>query len=599
MSEEKPNISVSVVHDLIGSILDCIPTINPGGLESPLVQICKILVKSAQWFKFAVFIRADEFAWHVPAVQEGFHVQLAPTDIERLFSQFVKSKVAESGIIFLREADLRPFIPEERWDAWICHSCVAFPVFDCGKLESVVIAFSEGDRTYEGDGAVAMRQVLSTLSSNCGLLCSIRRFKSERDAAFIDGRGKSKELETVRQDIREMLQELDRQVKINPQQTVSVSELKALVAQGVSDSLRFADESHIRQLERSAMFEDPYFSRWVHMGLDDTRVKALVGVRGSNKTGALMAVRDWIASHGVDESRLVVIDFEESRFRRFKTADDVLGFLDGLPPCNLQRFLFLDEISRIGWYAELLRRLSSMRGWNVWVASSTACAVGEGNPFAQYDWMSVLRIWPSPKLFRPQQVLDRIWYQIFMSDVSCGVVHPDIRAKESLAEYFSDHLGELKTTREIASELIVFGRRISANSIRTYRKALESAYLIELSEVYDTFEREVVKSYSGRAFWSDLELRSWRYGEASEHEVARVALNTLYLNLRRTYDKVYTPRDKDADFLTIEPDGSIRLWCAMFENEQEKHFFRLFRGGGGVFAKKDETQQKISAHKAV
>ena len=121
-----------------------------------------------------------------------------------------------------------------------------------------------------------------------------------------------------------------------------------------------------------------------------------------------------------------------------------------------------------------------------------------------------------------------------MWDIAYGVIHPDVRALEALTEYFSDHLGEVKTLREIASELVVYGRRISANSIRAYRKELESVYLLEASEVYDTFERCVVKSAGARMFCTDLELRAWRYGPAPEYEVSCVALNTLYLRLRRT-----------------------------------------------------------------
>ena len=122
----------------------------------------------------------------------------------------------------------------------------------------------------------------------------------------------------------------------------------------------------------------------------------------------------------------------------------------------------------------------------------------------------------------------------------------------------------------------MYGRLISANSIRAYRKELESVYLLEASEVYDTFERCVVKSAGVRMFCVDLELRAWRYGPAPEYEASRMALNTLYLRLRRTYDKVYTPRDNDADFLTLEPDGTPRLWSVAFESAQEQAFFHPF-----------------------
>ena len=364
--------------------------------------------------------------------------------------------------------------------------------------------------------------------------------------------------------------------------------LRALVAQGAPELVAFANDPEIRNLCREAALNDSGLSNWVHAGLDDARVKVLVGVRGANKTGALLAVRDWLRARGVEEARLVSLDFEDVRFRHFATADDVLCHLEDLPPCAAPRFLFLDEVCRIGHAAELLRRLSRMSDWNVWVASSTSCVLGEGASACPSDRFSVLRVWPNPGGVRSRQVLSRIWSMIFMRDIAYGVIHPDVRALEALTEYFSDHLGEVKTLREIASELVVYGRRISANSIRAYRKELESVYLLEVSEVYDTFERCVVKGAGARMFCADLELRAWRYGPAPEYEASRVALNTLYLRLRRTYDKVYTPRDKDADFLTLEPDGTPRLWSVAFGSAQEQAFFHPFgqsnwgesRGGG-------------------
>ena len=76
---------------------------------------------------------------------------------------------------------------------------------------------------------------------------------------------------------------------------------------------------------------------WAAAHLEDARVKAIVGVRGANKTGALLAVRDWLRARGVEEARLVSLDFEDVRFRHFATADDVLCHLEDLPPCAAPR----------------------------------------------------------------------------------------------------------------------------------------------------------------------------------------------------------------------------------------------------------------------
>ncbi len=336
---------------------------------------------------------------------------------------------------------------------------------------------------------------------------------------------------------------------------------------------------------------------WAAAHLDETCVKAIVGVRGANKTGALEVVRNLIRARGVDDARLVSIDFEDVRFRHLKTADDVLAFLHRLPGCAMARYLFLDEIGRIGAHAELLHRLHELPAWNVWVASSTATAIGAGDEaFRPYPWVCAFRLWPDPAQPRSTCVLERIWCEIFMRDVACCVNHPDIRAKEALAEYISDRLGERTTLREVAAELRVCGRVLAANSIRAYRKALELCYLVEASEVFDVFEKRVIPKCGVRLFYTDLELRAWRFGAAPTFEAERVAVNELYLKLRRTYEKVYTPYGKDADFVTVEPDGALRYWSVNSNKTLDIYVFRAVSGGGGgVFSRKKKKTPRQTA----
>lgn len=427
------------------------------------------------------------------------------------------------------------------------------------------------------------------------LLRENSRLRADCEAAQTEARQTEQTLASLRGLVRSALVELDERARANAAATVTLADVREQVVFGLSELVAFAGETLAGNLEQGIAFADPDLANWVKTGGDDARVKMIVGVRGANKTGVLRAVRSWLRTRGIEEARLVDIDFEDVRFRRFETMKDVLDFLRRLPSCDRPRFLFLDEIGRIGGHVELLRQLSESRAWSVWAASSTAYAVSDDHPFVPYVWMSVYRATPKRGMFRPRQVLERIWCQIFLRDVVSGVKHPDIQAKEALAEYFSDHLGEMKTLREVAAELNVCGRKISPNSIRTYRMALMAAYLIEVSEVYDTFERSVVRNQGGRVFWTDLELRNCRFGAALEYESERTALNELYLTLRQTHDKVYTPRGSDADFLTLECDGSPRFWYAPLKDARAQAFFRQ---GGGYLRKTEEKAVEIGYYKA-
>jgi len=319
---------------------------------------------------------------------------------------------------------------------------------------------------------------------------------------------------------------------------------------------------------------------WVKQGLQDPRIKVLVGLRGTKKSEILQAIRRRVLSSGVDASRVVLIDFEDARFRRFKTASYVMDYLGEFPQSKEVNYLFLDEVGMIYWHSELLRRLSGNRHWNVWVAASTSHALLLPRGQKGASSLMVYRAWNDPMMVRSRTELSRVWCQIFMRDVVSGIAHPDICAKEQLAEYYSDHLGEIRSLREVRKGLQGAGRAPAIASIRMYRQALVNAYLIEFSKVYDVFAGMVVESLSGRAFYTDLELRAWRFGSAPTDEAARLALNRLYLELRRKYDVVYTPRDEDADFVTLDPNGRPHFWSVPDESLDEVKKFR----GGGVIA---------------
>ena len=203
-----------------------------------------------------------------------------------------------------------------------------------------------------------------------------------------------------------------------------------------------------------------------------------------------------------------------------------------------------------------------------------------------YTWVSIFRVWSRPNVPRPRSILRMNWNQIFLRDLDAGVAHNEIRAKEALAGYYSDHLGELNPLREIALEMNARGCEISTNTIRAYRRSLESVYLIEVTDVYDVFEGRVVKNCCGRVFWTDLDLRTWRFGRASDYEDARVAMNVLYLQLRKTYANVYTPHNQAADFVTIEKNGACRYWTTPIADAVAAQFLRAHRGGGGVNRRK-------------
>ncbi len=299
---------------------------------------------------------------------------------------------------------------------------------------------------------------------------------------------------------------------------------------------------------------------WFRKNYANDRVKAVVGIRGSNKTAVMNRMLRELRRIS-PRTDIIIVDFADAAARHLKTPEDVMEYLGSAGASKVRRHLVLHELGLLFNHGELLRKLMQSHNWNIWLSASNLHVISEDALGPLSAKVDSFRVWTDPNEARSPELLRGIWGTIFMRDVISGLVHSDIRAKELLAEYYSDHIGEAITPREVAAALTVNGHQLSANTITAYRNALENAFLIERSEIYNVFEECVVK-VGGRVFFTDIELRNWRFGASLMGEDRRLALNRAYLHLRRSHAKVYTPYDYDADFLTFEPDGRPQFWRA-------------------------------------
>jgi len=563
---EERNMTVAL-HDLFLSIAES------GATCDPLSLISRSVVRCVPDIEFAFYAYDDEETGQIAAIKEGSRIWLPSPDIQRRYVAHLRKCVERTGIAVEEPEVALSFLPPAQRKKWICHRCCVIRVRVAGCSPAILAAFVRSDFAITvrhqawmrlfGDAAVAL------LSRHRAAV----NVQSEKDQIVQAKRDLALEIESSRERVRQHLQELEKVWEEYLAGSVSLKEAMSAVVRSAKTLYALSNITTTSEASGMPEFNDAALEKWVCDGMRDSRIKAVVGVRGANKSAILQAIRSRVLASGVNESHVVTIDFEDARFRKFKTANDVIDYLSGFPSSKNPYYLFMDEVGMIGYYAELLRRLSASARWNVWLATSSVHPVlpaKEGAPF------SVFRAWTNLRIPRSRGDLEKIWCQIFMRDIVSGIDHPDLRAKELLAEYYSDHLGEVKSLRDIVEAFKSVDYPLSRSTISTYRQALVDAYLIEISEIYDVFAEEVVKSVGGRAFYTDLELRNWRFGAAGAHDETRVALNRLYLELRQKYDKVYTPKDSDADFVTINSHGKPCLWSLSPDKRSDVQFFGQF-----------------------
>jgi len=540
-------------HDLFMSIAES------GATSDPMALICRSLVRCIENIQLAFYAYDDDEEILIPAKKEGLDLWIPPPDVSRKYVAHLRKRAIRSGVAVVEASTASSFLPPSQRKKWTCYRSCVIRVNVEGMSPAILAASVPSEFAITDRHVAWMRLVGEAAEALLSRYRNVLTVKGENDLIMRARRNLVIQMESFRERVRQHLLEMEKVRTSYLAGSVSLQDAYQTMERSAKTLYSLSNVTTSPEGGGEIRFNDAALEKWVGNGLKDSRIKAVVGVRGSGKSPVLQAVRSRVLSSGASESHVVVIDFEDARFRRFKTPQDVIDYLAGFPKSEEPYYLFLDEIGMIGWHAELLRCLVASRQWNVWMATSTAIPVTSAKG-GKLPPISIFRMWTNPRVPRSRADLERIWCQLFMRDVVCGIEHPDLRAKELLAEYCSDHLGEVRSLRDIVAFFKSVRYPLSRSTVSSYRQALVDAYLIEISEIYDIFAEEVVTSVGGRVFYTDLELRMWRYGMATEHDEKRVALNRLYLELRQKYAKVYTPKNQEADFVTFGSNGKPCLW---------------------------------------
>ena len=127
-------------------------------------------------------------------------------------------------------------------------------------------------------------------------------------------------------------------------------------------------------------------SQWIQAHSSQKIVKFFVGIRGMEKSQVLRKCLP---------KDVVRIDFDDPKWRRLKTAEDVIAYLDGRgrSPSAPDSPLVLEEPGRIFGHTTLLRTLVESGKWNVFVVASNCHAIEDMREYWPEGKIAQFRVW--------------------------------------------------------------------------------------------------------------------------------------------------------------------------------------------------------------
>jgi uncharacterized protein len=323
---------------------------------------------------------------------------------------------------------------------------------------------------------------------------------------------------------------------------------------------------------------------------DKQLIKVITGIRRCGKSTLMEMYRDWLKEHGVDDSQIVYINFEDFEFYNLRSAMALYQYVKPLIQTDKTTYLFFDEIQHVENFPDVINSLNLnplvdiyITGSNAYMLSSEIATLLSGRyveismlplSFSEYasakaktantmhqiynDYITKSSFPYSlalPDSNALADYLDSIYNTIIVKDIVSRKKIQDVMMLESVVRFAADNIGNILSTKRIADIMTADGRKIDQKTVERYISALAETFFIYPAKRYDIKGKQLLKSL-GKYYLVDVGLRRMLLGSRS-FDAGRILENVVYLELTRRYKEVYIGKMNtlEVDFVAIDNDG--------------------------------------------
>lgn len=319
---------------------------------------------------------------------------------------------------------------------------------------------------------------------------------------------------------------------------------------------------------------------------DKQIIKVITGVRRCGKSTLLRQYRDYLKTQGVEDNRIVFINFEDYDFAALRNPDKLYAYIKERLVEGVMNYIFLDEIQQVSEFWQIVDSLYIkdnvdlyITGSNAYMLSSELATLLSGRyveismlplSFAEYvastgDTSDLSRKYtdyivngsfPYTLELREhsgqiKDYLDAVYNTIVVKDVASRKKIGDTMMLESVTRFIFDNIGNSLSTKKIADTMTSDGRKIDVKTVEKYIGALKESYIIYQAKRYDIKGKQYLKTLD-KYYVVDIGMRYMLLGSRST-DVGHILENIVYLELIRRGYEVYVGKvdDAEVDFVAI------------------------------------------------
>lgn len=334
--------------------------------------------------------------------------------------------------------------------------------------------------------------------------------------------------------------------------------------------------------------------------MDKPVVKIITGMRRSGKSALLELTRQELLSRGIHAQNIIFINFESLRYEAWKDYKVLYTELAAKTEQAEGRvYILLDEIQEVEAWEQVINSLRVDFDCDIYVTGSNARLLsselatllagryveirvypldfGEYLDFAaeneeeaklsrQEHFANFLRFGGLPGIHqmkweesRVMQYLRDIYNSVLLKDVIARNKIRDTALLENIVRYLMDNVGNTFSAKTISDFLKSQGRKLSTETVYTYLKALESAFLIHKVARFDIKGKRILETQE-KYYLADLGLRHAVMGYR-DNDISGILENTVYLELLRRGFLVHIGKQEvaEVDFVADRADDRVYI----------------------------------------
>ena len=307
---------------------------------------------------------------------------------------------------------------------------------------------------------------------------------------------------------------------------------------------------------------------------DKNVIKVVTGMRRCGKSTLLEQYANYLISHGVDESRIIRINFEKMEYEELLDYRKLNEYITGQLNQDEMTYIFLDEVQKVTEYEKAVDSLYVadytdlyITGSNAYMLSGDLATYLSGRyveismlpfSFKEYSVMtgmqgeeafsSYLKTGGLPFITgiigESEQIdtyLEGIYHTVLIKDIeqrqSRNETDPnkrkvtDIVLLKNIARYLASTSASLISVSNVSGYITSLGRKVSPNTISDYMDALSQAFIFYQVNRFDVDGKELLKG-NGKWYIVDLGLRRYILPKSS-YDLGCSIENVVYFELRR------------------------------------------------------------------